>query len=256
MILSTCFPSKRSLSTYLLHSYRYGAFRGTTTFRILREAFFPKAIIVDTNADLPRAYRVLAADYKVDESKRKYLQIKALYIDCDGNAFGARKVEFIIEAFSGFRYFSDLAVFPLKYHPNHPHLIDSLVARGRRFVALKGQHFKAYRDVSEDKLRRVMIDTAAMKRLDSCWIKVHDIECELLDGQLTEEHLMLCTDQIPAFSFEDKSKLIVNIDDLEDIVFNQQLFHQLVLPEPTKEIVRVMVKSHVNGVDFDDFTKG
>ncbi|KAK6828814.1 hypothetical protein RU639_003670 [Aspergillus parasiticus] len=230
--------------------------KGTTTFKILREAFFPKDIIVDGNADIPRAYRVISADNRVDERGRKWLQIKAVYIDYDGNEFGTRKEEFIIGDFPGIRYFSDLDVFPLKYHSSYPHVIDNLVARGRRFVDLKGQHFKAHRDVSQNKLRRVMVDTAAMKRLGSCSIRVHDIECELIDGQLTEEHLMLCTDTIPAFSFEDKRSITVNIDDLEDILFNQQLFHQLVLPRPTKEIVRVMVKSHVNGVDFDDFTKG
>lgn len=221
----------------------------------MREAFFPKDIIVDGNADIPRAYRVLAADYRADQYGNKWLQIKAVYIDYDGNRFGTRKVKFTIGDFPGIRYFSDLDVFPLKYHSNHPHVIDNLVARGRRFVDLQGQHFKAHRDVSQNKLRRVMVDTAAMKRLGSCNIEVRDIESELIDGQLTEEHLMLCTDTIPAFSFEDKRSITVNIDDLEDIVFNQQLFHQLVLPAPTKEIVRVMVKSHVNGVDFDDFTK-
>ncbi|GMF74137.1 unnamed protein product [Aspergillus oryzae] len=219
------------------------------------DGIFRWDIIVDGNADIPRAYRVLAADYRADQYGNKWLQIKAVYIDYDGNRFGTRKVKFTIGDFPGIRYFSDLDVFPLKYHSNHPHVIDNLVARGRRFVDLQGQHFKAHRDVSQNKLRRVMVDTAAMKRLGSCNIEVRDIESELIDGQLTEEHLMLCTDTIPAFSFEDKRSITVNIDDLEDIVFNQQLFHQLVLPAPTKEIVRVMVKSHVNGVDFDDFTK-
>ncbi|KAE8346780.1 hypothetical protein BDV24DRAFT_175633 [Aspergillus arachidicola] len=230
--------------------------KGTTTFKILREAFFPKDIIVDGNADIPRAYRVISADNRVDERGRKWLQIKAVYIDYDGNEFGTRKEEFMIGHFPGIRYFSDLDVFPLKYHSNYPHVIDDLVARGWRFVDLKGQHFKAHRDVSQNKLRRVMVDTAAVKRLGSCSIRVNDIERELIDGQLTEEHLMLCTDTIPVFSFEDKRSIIVNIDDLEDILFNQQLFHQLVLPGPTKEIVRIMVKSHINGMDFDDFTKG
>ncbi|KAE8413576.1 hypothetical protein BDV36DRAFT_299862 [Aspergillus pseudocaelatus] len=224
--------------------------------KILREAFFPKDIIVDGNADIPRAYRVLSADNRTNEYGKQYVHIKALYIDCDGHDFGTRRVEFVIWEFPGIRYLSDLDVFPLKYHPNRPHVVGDLVARGRRFAALKGQHFKAHRDASQNKLRRVMIDTAAMKRLGSCSIRVHDIEREIIDGQLTEEHLMLCTDKIPAFSFEDKRSLTVSIDDLEDIVFNQQLFHQLVLPGPTKEMVRVMVKSHVNGVDFDDFTKG
>ncbi|KAE8142350.1 hypothetical protein BDV38DRAFT_295137 [Aspergillus pseudotamarii] len=230
--------------------------KGTTTFRILREAFFPKDIIVDGHADIPRAYRVLSADNRTNDYGKKYVHIEALYIDCDGHDFGTRRVEFVIWEFPGIRYLSDLDVFPLKYHPNHPQVVGDLVARGRRFAALKGQHFKAHRDASQNKLRRVMIDTAAMKRLGSCSIRVHDLERELIDGQLTEEHLMLCTDTIPAFSFEDKRSRTVSIDDVEDIVFNQQLFHQLVLPGPTKELVRVMVKSHVNGVDFDDFTKG
>ncbi|KAE8378061.1 P-loop containing nucleoside triphosphate hydrolase protein [Aspergillus bertholletiae] len=230
--------------------------KGTTTFNILREAFFPKDIIVDDIADTPRAYRVTKAEYRVDTYGKRYLHIKAVYIDYDGHTFGARKTEFTIWEFPGIQYFSDLDVFPLKYHPNHPHLVADLMARGQQFVALKGQHFKAHRDVSRNKLRRVMVDTAAIRRLGSCSIKVCDIKHELVDGQLTEEHLLLCTDTVPAFSFEDKKFLTANIGDLEDITFNQEVFRQLVLPDPTKEIVRVMVQSHVNGVEFDNLTKG
>ncbi|KAB8229409.1 uncharacterized protein BDW43DRAFT_314990 [Aspergillus alliaceus] len=119
--------------------------KGTTTLNILREAFFPKDIIVDGIADTPRAYRVTKAEYRVDTYGKRYLHIKAVYIDYD--------------------------------------------------------------------------------------------------------------DTVPAFSFEDKKFLSANIGDLEDITFNQEVFRQLVLPDPTKEIVRVMVQSRVNGVDFDDFTK-
>ncbi|KAF7586320.1 hypothetical protein BBP40_009067 [Aspergillus hancockii] len=43
---------------------------------------------------------------------------------------------------------------------------------------------------------------------------------------------------------------------LEDIIFNTDDFHQLVFPDATKEIVRVMVNSHVHVVDFVDFTRG
>lgn len=83
-----------------------------------------------------------------------------------------------------------------------------------------------------------------------------NISDELNDGELTEDHLMICTDQIPFFSLQDKKFHKGSIENIEDKIFNEKVFSQLVLPEPTKELVRVLVRNHKRGRDFDDFIKG
>ncbi|KAE8152337.1 hypothetical protein BDV25DRAFT_128113 [Aspergillus avenaceus] len=213
--------------------------KGTTTFAILREGFFPGDIIVNSRSKNAQAYRVTEASYRMSGNGRRFLVIVAQHVNFDGAKFGTVNQTFEVDDFDGIRYFSGLSVFPIKWHPGYPGIVDHLVARGQTFVSLKGQYFKAYR--SENSLSRVMVDTASMKKLGKYQITVKGVDNELVDD--------------PVFSFETKQCFTVPFALLEDIDFNTDIFHQLVLPQSTKEIVRAMVKSHLHGLNFDDFTK-
>ena len=67
---------------------------------------------------------------------------------------------------------------------------------------------------------------------------------------------MLCTDQIPIFSIQDKRFYFTSISQISDISFNEKVFDQLVLPQSQKELVRVLVENHSRGAAFDDFVEG
>ena len=102
-----------------------------------------------------------------------------------------------------------------------------------------------------------MVDTETYNRLNSDFaVSVTSIASELVDGELTEEHLVLCTSVIPIFSFQDKQFYTASVCNISDVVFNDRVFDQLVLPAAQKELVRVLVENHSKGAEFDDFVEG
>ncbi|KAH8808670.1 P-loop containing nucleoside triphosphate hydrolase protein [Xylogone sp. PMI_703] len=233
--------------------------KGTSSFKILREAFQPDDIIVDSRLDNPRSYRVISAYYEEEDSFSK-------------------PTSFTIQEYTGIEYLNTLEVFPLKYHPNKDAVEKVLVDRGRKFAALKGRHHKIYKEPvhplnsyqrddiytpqsSDEPLEissEVIIDTATFNRFNPSYLirVTHNIGDELTNGELTDRHLMICTDQIPFFSLKTRQFHRGNISNIDDKIFDQDVFSRLVLPGPTKQLIRVLVENHSKGRNFDDFIKG
>ncbi|KAK8087582.1 P-loop containing nucleoside triphosphate hydrolase protein [Apiospora hydei] len=65
-------------------------------------------------------------------------------IDWNGSYFGFRSVIGGISAYDGEQPIASLPICPLKWCPDKRTLFDTLVARGRKFEALRGYHFKYY----------------------------------------------------------------------------------------------------------------
>ncbi|KAI5780006.1 P-loop containing nucleoside triphosphate hydrolase protein [Geopyxis carbonaria] len=256
-LIGTQFPGKiRDIKDYFP--------RGVSSFEVLREAFWPGDIILSNSNGLRRAYRVKDAYYQQVNCVMMLL-VQAESINYDGSRYGTQTEKFGIEEFNSVKYFEELPVFPMKYCSTKDKIREKLIARGRKFASLAGQHYKTHAGVANNLYcrkanvnSRVMIDTATFNRLkpDSA-INVHSIKDKLVNGELTEEQLMLCTDRIPIFSFQDKEFYITSIDKVSDIVFNEDVFGKLVLPNDHKELVRVLVETHTsNKAKFDDFVEG
>jgi AAA+ superfamily predicted ATPase len=249
-----------------IHDIQYLFPTGTTNYEILREAFWPGDLVVDACSS--RVYRVTGASYVNNPWEHlHYLSVQAEYIDHNGKEFGAVPTEFEIHQFEGVEYLKDLSVFPLKYHPQQEELKATLLKRGKRFAALKGQHHLNHDGIAitftcppsrVTVKSRIMVDTATHNRINpNVAINTRkSITSELVSGELTEEHYILCTDRIPIFSFQDKRFYRANIENISAIVYNDRVFDQLVLPDSQKELVRVLVENHSKGADFDDFVEG
>jgi AAA+ superfamily predicted ATPase len=239
---------------------------GTTNYEIIREAYWPGELIVDACSG--RVFRLTGVDYVDNPWDREfYLAIHADYIDHNGKEFGTVSREFQINKFEGVEYFKDLNVFPLKYHPRAEEIKATLLKRGKRFAALKGQHHLNHDGIAltfscppsrVTVKSRIMVDTATHNRVNAN-AAIHirkGISDELVEGELTDEHYILCTDRIPIFSFQDKRFYSANIKNISEIVYNDRVFDQLVLPDSQKDLVRVLVENHSKGADFDDFVEG
>lgn len=103
-----------------------------------------------------------------------------------------------------------------------------------------------------------MIDHATFNRYKADFeITVTDIESELEDGKLTDEHYQIITQWIPIFSFIDKDFYRGTLDNLKPISWNENVFEKLVLPSEHKELVRILVENHTSEkAKFDDFVQG
>lgn len=87
-------------------------------------------------------------------------------------------------------------------------------------------------------------------------ISVSSIDEELVNGEPTEEHLLLCTHQVPIFSFEDKSFYWADVNNIAEINFNDAAFDHLILPSSQKGLVRALVESYTRDESFDDYIAG
>ncbi|CAF3585041.1 hypothetical protein FGSG_05940 [Fusarium graminearum PH-1] len=98
-------------------------------------------------------------------------------IDWDGKSMGWADVNMQIRDFTGTVPFSNLACYPLEYHPKPEAARELLLQRGRKFESLAGYHYKAYSGtaiwhVSSTKSRqenvnsRIVIDGANWEKLN------------------------------------------------------------------------------------------
>lgn len=60
----------------------------------------------------------------------------------NGTDFGYQSVTMRISSYEGVQALQDLGVMPLKYHRDHEQLKTKLIARGKEYVGLEGQHYK------------------------------------------------------------------------------------------------------------------
>jgi hypothetical protein len=243
----------------------------------------------------PRAYRITKAFYYEYDNVRE-LKVSGVYIDFQGYEFGTIERTFVVMSFKGLEFIKDCGVFPLEYHPNREIVRKALLERGRKFISLKGKQHRIYAgplDRSEVYRRRhsepkmgasdeafevcmsfmfvpyiraknmqissdIIVDTITYNRLhaqDS--IKTTAIpQDKLVNGELTDSDLMICTDRVPFFSLHDKDWHKGNIMNIHEKVFNEQIFSQLVLPDATKRLLLALVRTHTKGSNFDDFVKG
>jgi hypothetical protein len=62
--------------------------------------------------------------------------IDCVYLDSDGAVLGPRPRRFVIPAYPGEKAITSLEVYPAKFDPNYTTFIESLVARGKRFLSV------------------------------------------------------------------------------------------------------------------------
>jgi len=78
-----------------------------------------------------------------------HYEMAAFKITCDnvdwsGTEFGRSTQSIRISAFDGTKPITQLEAFPLTYHPAKEAVKEQLIARGKKFVELRGYHYKSY----------------------------------------------------------------------------------------------------------------
>ncbi|THG95113.1 hypothetical protein EW026_g6481 [Hermanssonia centrifuga] len=217
-----------------------------------------------------------------------------------GLQFGKVQNRVIIPEFGGTIDINTLDAYPIKYHPNEAELRKTLLARGQKWVSLKGVHHVQYNGTGAHCLSsgkkpikynvnsRVMIDRACFRRLNPNYqfpvIKqevpeashdydpsIHSVDPnrgiptlrvqmkvaeEEEETALTEDELILAPAILYGFSLADKMWLEFNVDKISPIAWNDEAFHNLVLPPGRKTLLQSLVEAHNADLGFDDFVKG
>lgn len=146
--------------------------QGLASFQHLWTVFKPGSTVYGTIYGQPRAFQLLNYSYSCNPSG---LNISLEYVDFDGEDFGTRRTNHLIEAFEGAEPIRDLSVFPLDWHPTRDAVERQLVARGKRWEEYAGTHFGHYNGIALEMGRygvtrysvdgRVVVDTKTSHRL-------------------------------------------------------------------------------------------
>jgi hypothetical protein len=162
------------------------------TFDLLWAVLKPNTIMYTTCAgsNEPRAFKLEYAQLNSSFMRGKWWSVEGRYLEYDGKdngkdalqggGFGWGTVMVDIDAFKGARKISSLACYPLAYRKDHEELTTKLIARGKKFVSLRGMQYKAHNGLAFMKKKRqylkvhvkgrIMIDPVTFRRINPNYV--------------------------------------------------------------------------------------
>ncbi|OBT83812.1 hypothetical protein VE02_05515 [Pseudogymnoascus sp. 03VT05] len=165
-----------------------------------------------------------------------------------------------------------LNAYPVEYADKS--LVTTLVSRGREFWKCRKQCLVSYRgwDANKDLNHvdaRFMIDWATYRRVHPESFK-HQSEYqrsshEMLDGlpasmtcddEPSTKSLLLLPPVLNGFNFQEKKWMSLRVEGIENVVWNKKAFEHLMLPKPTKTLVRALVETHEGSGVQEDIIAG
>ncbi|XP_044717467.1 ATPase family associated with various cellular activities (AAA) domain-containing protein [Hirsutella rhossiliensis] len=154
---------------------------GVITFDLLWALWKPNTLIYGTTygaVEDPRVFKVDMAYHQSTIMRGDFYFIEGKYLEFDGKKFGYGTVAEEISDFQGARKITSLPCYPLRYHKEQDQVQKDLIARGKKFVALNGVHYKCYSGIAYMKRKkgsiikfnvqqsRVMVDPAIFRRIN------------------------------------------------------------------------------------------
>lgn len=115
---------------------------GVITYPLLWALFEPGIRILTLKDGEPdRFFIVDSCNYNHEKG---YFGIVVKFVDWDGHRFGYNRTAVAICQYSGTRAVNELNVIPASFHLSRQQTEANAIARGRRFVELRGYHYVAY----------------------------------------------------------------------------------------------------------------
>lgn len=239
--------------------------------------FCPGTIVYAKAHNHDRAFKVQDYWYDDDDDDNPGFNLKAHFVDYDGETFGYRRSDLQIPKYTGVREVSSHLVRPMQFVDEADEIREKLVARGHRFQELAaGQNFLQYKGIGMkrdpqchnrylrfDATGRVMIDCKTYHRLDAndtIWVTSFGKDHE--DGKMTEDDFMITNANVRGYSMTAKKFLEFDLDKLSPIEWNPKCFEELVLDPSTKKTVQALVSTHSrrklesSEEGFDDIVRG
>ncbi|KAK4172035.1 ATPase family AAA domain-containing protein 3B [Triangularia setosa] len=136
--------------------------------------FPPGEIVYSKVNDQNRAFRVVDSHY--NESPCKAFAIRVEFVDFDGTHLGFREQHLMVGTYPGNQELELMDAIPFKLLHQSSEIREELVARGRKFESLVGQHFMQYNGIAFKEGQngpvkfnvngRVMIDCKTFHRIE------------------------------------------------------------------------------------------
>ncbi|KIJ54631.1 hypothetical protein M422DRAFT_41879 [Sphaerobolus stellatus SS14] len=254
------------------------------TFNLLWAIFVSDEIIVKRNSQTGdwQAYKLVSGTFGPMPGRLLpafILTLESIDIG-SGNTFVKTTIVENMPLFTGVAKITSLAAYPLRFHPKQQGLKETLLSRGTKWAALAGGiHHVYYKGSAKAPSggteynvdSRVMIDKGNFSQRKR---SRRDQGCgcygEPTDGwggqpahenretltELTGDDFLITSPILYGFSLSDKVWLKFDIDKISDIVWDEDAFVNLVIPQGRKVLLQSLVEANNTGTVFDDFIKG
>ncbi|KEZ43298.1 hypothetical protein SAPIO_CDS4742 [Scedosporium apiospermum] len=194
-------------------------------------------------ADIVVRYESIASSCSCDRVEHRISHIWTLtgaYFDTNGVNLGNKTLVHDVTYFAGFRRLNHLAVIPLRFHPQESSIRTRLIARGRKFVALQGCHYRrivsgvsprgsASENPYEPPSRpRVMVDPEMYHEKKSFEPVGNPIP---VTAALEEEHYLICSGHIGGYSLAEREWRLLEVERLEPVDFDKNSFKNSLILE-------------------------
>ncbi|KAH7125101.1 P-loop containing nucleoside triphosphate hydrolase protein [Dendryphion nanum] len=176
----------------------------------------------------------------------------------NGEEFGPVKMTVFIRWYDGYRPLQELNVYPLQFHPRQEEIYQSLIQRGRKYVALREISHRSYAGLIKG---RIIVDFKKFGLAKpSHRIRISSTEHLkiYIDGEpiITDEEWCLFDSQVPGFSLSAKTWCFFELDRITEFEYNMRAFASLALPSDQKSLLSSLIRAHFEELQFDDLVKG
>lgn len=111
-------------------------------FGSLWMVFAPSELVFFNESGVEQIMRIRSFETAQNASGMLYWKAECDYLDWNGQDTGLATTVVPIRQYHGSRLITSLSLVPLAWLPQEKELVQRMIARGRRFEALRGYHFK------------------------------------------------------------------------------------------------------------------
>ncbi|KAK6863578.1 hypothetical protein PG995_000106 [Apiospora arundinis] len=261
----------------------------TLAFEHLWMAFRPKDLVLIRQSDQgSQDFETVFQFVSMTREGERFWKLEGYCIDYDGVLFGYTKQVQKIRHYYGYRGVRDLELVPMKFVENSEAVRARLIARGKIFTELHGQHHLMHdgtgsfvpnstnRTDDDDYYNsptpiyrsqmakcRIMVDRAAFGEANP-FLRTPFASSEKVfnakDGgamNMTPDELIICSNRVYGYSLRNNAWGRFHIDNTEKISLDSSAFDELILQRAYKEQILSLVQVHEDTrLQFDDFIKG
>ncbi|EPE28706.1 P-loop containing nucleoside triphosphate hydrolase [Glarea lozoyensis ATCC 20868] len=250
-------------------------------FQNLWMAFKPGILLYKKSGDskdIDMICRFREMEIKKDsDTSPSYWRLKVEMLAWVGEELKYVLGRFHINKYDGYRPLTALDLYPLAYHPDTELVQRRVLARGKKYVTMFGVHHCFHDGIASlvafagPQLKlisfmargRVMVDRAEFNNDVRFVIPEIVPDSKIIDpllGEhltLSEEELLICEYNIPAFTLSTKRWGLFNVSNLDRVEYNHDAFSRLILPSGVKKMLSALVHLQEGETSqFDDLIVG
>ncbi|KAF6834490.1 ATPase [Colletotrichum plurivorum] len=193
-------------------------------FRHLWMAFRPGDLLYQKTQEIETLVVFKRMTLQGASKDHEYWQVFVHRVQCNGTSVGYVENTIIVKKYDGFVAFTTLSIFPLRYHQDSETIKERLLERGFAVKFADGEEIIG--DASPD-------------------VKVDDTM------------LLICHHEVPAYTLINKQWGWFNVENVQNVAFDDEGFENLVLPSDKKQLISSLIMSrHLDGFSSDDFVQG